>query len=462
MANYDLAGVSLPCNPEAERSVIGSLLIDNELVGEVVSILHPEHFYAEVSRGVYQAIFSLFTRGAKADIVTVIDECVMQSVFENAEAAKTYLVDVMNGVPTTKSISKYAAIVIEKYMLRTLILASKEIIDLASSNTESAEKVLDFAEQKIFDIREGVENRTLVPLSTIAYDQLKAFCDLVEQSKALGGKPIMSGLATGFTTLDDMISGLNRSDLVILAARPGMGKTSFALNIAVNVANKYKDKAVCIFSLEMSKEQLVSRMMSSEAQVSSDTMRTGKIGRENPDDVAKIMNVTQKLQTLDIYIDDTPGTNVSAIKAKLRRVKNLGLVIIDYLQLMNSVVDYHGNRVAEISEITRMLKIMAKELNVPVLALSQLTRAVEKRDDKRPMMSDLRDSGTIEQDADIIMFLYRNSQYNKEDPNQNVCECIISKNRHGETGKAYLGWFGEYTKFTNVTINEPPDGSQGK
>lgn len=462
MANYDLTGVALPYNPEAERSVIGSLLIDNELVGDIVNVLHPEHFYSEVNQGVYQAIFSLFTRGEKADIVTVIDECVMQSVFENAATAKTYLVDVMNGVPTTRSIATYAAIVIEKYMLRSLILACKDIIDLASSNTESAEKVVDFAEQKIFNIREGAENRTLVPLSSIAYDQLKAFCDLVEQSRENGGKPIMSGLATGFDHLDDMISGLNRSDLIILAARPGMGKTSFALNIAVNVANKYKNKAVCIFSLEMSKEQLVSRMMSSEAQVSSETMRTGKIGKENADDVAKIMNVTQKLQTLDIYIDDTPGTNVSAIKAKLRRVKNLGLVIIDYLQLMNSVVDYHGNRVAEISEITRMLKIMAKELNVPVIALSQLTRAVEKRDDKRPVMSDLRDSGTIEQDADIIMFLYRNSVYDETDPNKNICDCIVSKNRHGETGKSKLGWFGEYTRFTNVTIKQPPDAPQGK
>lgn len=455
MADYDLAGVALPYNPEAERSVIGALLIDNELVGDVVNILHPEHFYADVNRGVYQAIFGLFTRGQKADIVTVIDECVMQSVFENAAAAKTYLVDVMNGVPTTKSVTTYASIVIEKYLLRSLILASKEIIDLASSNTESAEDTVDFAEQKIFNIREGAENKTLVPLSTIAYDQLKVFCDLVEQSRENGGRPIMSGLATGFTDLDQKISGLNRSDLIVLAARPGMGKTSFALNIAVNVANKYKNKAVCIFSLEMSKEQLVSRMMSSEAQVSSDTLRTGKISKDNSDDITKILNVTQKLQTLDIYIDDTPGTNVSAIKAKLRRVKNLGLVIIDYLQLMNSVVNYHGNRVSEISEITRMLKIMAKELNVPVIVLSQLSRGTEKRDDKRPLMSDLRDSGTIEQDADIIMFLYRNSYYDATDPQKNICECLIAKNRHGETGMSTLGWFGEYTRFTNVMKNSP-------
>lgn len=457
MAAYELAGVALPCAPDAERSVIGSLLIDNELVGDIVNLLHPEHFYSDVNRGVFQAIFGLFSRGEKADIVTVADECIMQSVFENSGDARTFLVEVMKEVPSARSVSKYAAIVIEKYMLRSLILASKDIIDLAGGNPESAESAVDFAEQKIFDIREGVENKNLVPLRSIAYDQLKVFCDLVQQSRENGGKAIMSGLATGFTDLDNRISGLNRSDLIVLAARPGMGKTSFALNIAVNVANKYQNRSVCVFSLEMSKEQLVSRIMSSEAQVTSDTMRTGRIGKDNANDMQKIMNVTQRLQMLDIYIDDTPGTNVSQIKAKLRRVKNLGLVIIDYLQLMNSVVNYHGNRVSEISEITRMLKIMAKELNVPVIVLSQLSRGTEKRDDKRPLMSDLRDSGTIEQDADIIMFLYRNSYYDKQDENTRLCECIIAKNRHGETGTVNLGWFGEFTRFTNVEVKSPPN-----
>lgn len=458
MADYDLAGVSLPYNPEAERSVIGALLIDSELVGDVVNILHPEHFYADVNRGVFQAIFSLFSRGVKADIVTVIDECVMQSVFDNVDAAKTYLVDVMKGVPSTRSVTKYAAIVIEKYLLRSLILASREIIDVASGGAESAESAVDFAEQKIFNIREGAESKTLVPISSIAFDQLKAFCKLIEESKENGGKPVMKGLSTGFSDLDHRIFGLNRSDLIVLAARPGMGKTSFALNVAVNVANKYKNKAVCIFSLEMSKEQLVSRMMSSEAQVSNEVMRTGKLQRGSMEEFERIKKVTEGLQTLDIYIDDTPGTNVSAIKAKLRRVKNLGLVIIDYLQLMNSVVNYHGNRVAEISEITRMLKIMAKELNVPVVVLSQLSRGTEQRPDKRPLMSDLRDSGTIEQDADIVMFLYRNSYYDKTDPQQNVCECIVAKNRHGEVGTTKLGWLGEYTRFTELAYKEPGGG----
>lgn len=451
MADFDAAGLTLPYNPEAEQSVIGALLIDSELIGDVVQLIHPEHFYADVNKGVYQTIFNLFSHGEKVDIVTVINECVMQSVFENDAAAKNYLVAAMKGVPSPKSIMKYAAIVIDKYLLRSLILASKDIIDAAANGAEPAESVMDFAEQKIFNIREGVENKTLVPLSSIVYDQLKAFCDLVTQSRENGGKPIMSGLVTGFGDLDRRIFGLNRSDLIILAARPGMGKTSFALNIAVNVAKKYRDKSVCVFSLEMSKEQLVSRIMSSEAQVSTEIMRTGKLPAGSTEEMDRVIKITQGLQSLDIYIDDTPGTNVSAIKAKLRRVKNLGLIVIDYLQLMNSTGNYHGNRVSEISEITRSLKIMAKELNVPVIVLSQLARGTEQRPDKRPLMSDLRDSGSIEQDADIVMFLYRNSYYDKTDPNQNACECIVAKNRHGETGTVYLGWLGEYTKFTEAT-----------
>ena len=259
----------------------------------------------------------------------------------------------------------------------------------------------------------------------------------------------MTGISTGFTELDKRIFGLNKSDLIILAARPGMGKTSFAMNIATNVSKRFRDKQVCVFSLEMSKEQIVSRMMCSEALLPSDVMKTG---RSTPEQLNNVMVAADVLQHLEIYIDDTPGCNVTNIKSKLRRMKNLGVVIIDYLQLMTSVNNFHGNRVAEISEITRNLKIMAKELNVPVIALSQLARGPEQRPDKRPLLSDLRDSGSIEQDADIVMFLYRNSYYDKTDPNQNICECIVAKNRHGETGPVYLGWQGEYTKFTNVEV----------
>ena len=449
MADFEMDIPALPCNPEAEQSVIGAMLIDSELIGEAVQKVHSEHFYSVTNRGVYDAIFNLYTHGEKVDIVTVINECVMQSVFKDAAEAKKYLVNVMNSVPSPNTIMKYADIVIEKYLLRSLILASKEIIDSASG-AQSAESVMDFAEQKIFNIREGTENKTLVHILPILYDQLKQFNDLVELSAANGGKAIMSGLGTGFKDLDNKIYGLNRSDLIILAARPGMGKTAFALNMAVNVAKIYRDKAVCVFNLEMSKEQLVSRILSSEAMVSSEILRTGKVPSGSKEEMSRVVKITQGLESLRLYIDDSPVENVSSIKAKLRRIKNVGLVIIDYLQLMQGTGNYNGNRVTEVSDITRGLKIMAKELNVPVVVLSQLARGVESRNDKRPMLSDLRDSGSIEQDADIVMFLYRNSYYEKTDPNQNTCECIVAKNRHGEAGTVHLGWLGEYTRFTET------------
>lgn len=458
MANFDLAGLALPYNMEAEESVLGSMLIDAELIGDIVQIIHPEHFYSDVNRGVFEAIFSLYTNNRTVDFVTLIDECKLQGVFKDNAAATSYLSRVMKGVPSPRSAPKYARIVIEKYLLRTLILSCRDIIDAASNGSERADSVIDFAEQKIFEIREGIENRTLVPLSSVLYNELSVVCKLIEESQANGGKPVMSGLLTGFSDVDRMVYGLNRSDLIILAARPGMGKTSFALNIAVNVAKRYKDKAVCMFSLEMSKEQLVGRIMSSEARMPSEVMHTGKLPRGNAaEEMKRLVEVTQGLQTLNIYIDDTPGTNVSAIKSKLRRIKDLGLIIIDYLQLMNSTGNYNGNRVSEVSEITRSLKIMAKELNVPIIVLSQLSRSSEKREDKRPLMSDLRDSGSIEQDADIVMFLHRNSYYDSTDPRKNICECLVSKNRHGETGKVELGWFGEYTTFAEVVhTNQQP------
>ncbi len=459
MANFDLAGLALPYNIEAEESILGALLIDSELIGDIVQIIHPEHFYADVNRGVFEAIFSLYSNNRTVDFVTLVDECKLQGVFKDNAAANNYIVRVMNGVPSPRSAPKYAAIVIEKYLLRTLILACRDIIDAAANGSEHADSVIDFAEQKIFEIREGIENRTLVPISSVLYDQLKVVCELVTESQANGGKPIMSGLSTGFADVDRMIFGLNRSDLIILAARPGMGKTSFALNVAVNVAKKYRDKSVCVFNLEMSKEQLVGRIMSSEARVPSEVMHTGKLPRGNAqEELNRLITVTQGLQQLHIYIDDTPGTNVPAIKSKLRRIKDLGLVIIDYLQLMNSTSNYNGNRVSEVSEITRSLKIMAKELNVPVIVLSQLSRSSEKREDKHPMMSDLRDSGSIEQDADIVMFLHRNSYYDKTDPRQNICECLVAKNRHGETGTVELGWFGEFTTFAEIARSEPSGG----
>ena len=458
MADYDLTGINLPANAEAEESVLGAVLIKGELLGEVIGILHPEHFFVDQNRDIYTVMMQLYMSSEKIDIVTVGNACVRQGIFDRADESKRRLMEIMNGVPSYSSIIKYANIVIDNYLLRSLIFASKEIIDAANNSADTAEAVVDFAEQKIFDIRAGTENNSLTHIAGVVYDRVRAFSDLVKSSRENGGQPAMTGLATGYTELDKRIFGLNKSDLIILAARPGMGKTSFAMNIAANVAKHFRDKQVCVFSLEMSKEQIVSRMMCSEACLPSDAMKTGRCA---PEQLNNVMLAADVLQHLEIYIDDTPGCNVTNIKSKLRRMKNLGVVIIDYLQLMTSVNNFHGNRVAEISEITRNLKIMAKELNVPVIALSQLARGPEQRPDKRPLLSDLRDSGSIEQDADIVLFLYRNSYYDKTDPNQNICECLVAKNRHGETGTVYLGWQGEYTKFTNVEVKLIPQNNGG-
>ncbi len=455
MADYDLSGVNLPYNPDAEQSVLGCVLLDGGVLGEIVGTLHPEHFYAQLNRDIFAVMTQMYMTSERIDVVTVLDACMRQGVFESADDAKKYLATVMEAVPSVSSIAKYAGIVTEKYLLRSLILASKEIIDAASAGAENANDIVDYAEQRIYDIRAGVENKSLTHISGIVFDRVKALNELVKVTAANGGQPVMSGLPTGFLELDRRIFGLNRSDLLILAARPGMGKTSFAMNIAVNVGKKFRDKQICVFSLEMSKEQIVARMINSEALLPSEAMKTGKVAA---DKWKQIMESADMLSQLPIYIDDTPGCNVSSIKSKLRRMKNLGVVIIDYLQLMTAVSNFHGNRVAEISEITRQLKVLAKELNVPVIALSQLARGPEQRPDKRPLLSDLRDSGSIEQDADIVMFLYRNAYYDKTDPNQNVCECIVAKNRHGETGTAYLGWQGEFTRFTNVEVKYENNG----
>ncbi len=446
MAEYDLSGVNIPYNLDAEQSVLGTVLMDGEAMSELATILQPDHFYVAVNKAVYGVMLNMFITGERIDVVTVLEACMRQGIFETNEQAKEYLTRIMTAVPSISSVSKYAQIVVEKYMVRSLIFAAKEIIDNANEGAEDANTLIDFAEQKIFDIRSGAEIKGLTHISGIVLDRINALNDLYKQAKSGGGASI-TGLSTLYKELDKRIYGLNRSDLIILAARPGMGKTSFAMNIATNVGKKYQDTAIAVFSLEMSKEQIVSRMISSEASLTSEAMKTGVIPDEKWKDIGRAAEV---LSRLNIYIDDTPGITVAGIKAKLRRMKNLGLVVIDYLQLMSSTKNYNGNRVVEISDITRNLKIMAKELNVPVITLSQLARGPEQRPDKRPLLSDLRESGSIEQDADIVMFLYRNAYYDKTDPNVNACECIVAKNRHGEPGTVPLGWDGEFTRFTNA------------
>lgn len=449
MAGYDLSGMNLPFSLSAEQSVLGAILMNGNAINDVLGMLHPEHFYVEQNRSIFSVMLQMSMSSQTIDIVTVLENVMRQAVFETSEQAKEYLGQLMQAVPSISAVEKYAAIVRDKYILRSLIFAAKDIMDMANAGAEDVNELVDLAEQKIFEIRSSDDNKDLTHISGIVYDRLNALNDLVKSAAANGGQPVMTGQSTGFIEVDRKIFGLNPSDLIILAARPGMGKTSFAMNIAVNTAKRYRDKAVCVFSLEMSKEQIVARMLSSEALLPSDALKTGKMDMSKWSDV---MASAETLVQLPIYIDDTPGTTATAIKSKLRRIKNLGVVIIDYLQLMTSVKNYNGNRVAEISEITRNLKVLAKELNVPVIALSQLARGPEQREDKRPLLSDLRDSGSIEQDADIVMFLYRNAYYKKDDPNPNVSECIVAKNRHGETGTAYLGWNGEYTRFSNVEV----------
>ena len=447
MAEYDISGINLPYNLDAEQSVLGAVLLDGECMAEIATALQPEHFHIALHKDIYAVFLQMFLSGEKIDIVTALEKVMVQGIFETAEQAKEYLVRLTSAAPSIKSVAKYADIVTERYMVRSLIFAAKDIIDTANAGGESADTLVDFAEQRIFEIRSGAEVKGLTHISGIVLDRINALNELSRAANE--GGPAMTGLSTLFTGLDKRIHGLNKSDLIILAARPGMGKTSFAMNIATNVGKKYPDKAIAVFSLEMSKEQIVGRMISSEASLSSDQMRTGNISTEKWRDVGRAADI---LSRLNIYIDDTAGVNVAGIKSKLRRIKNLGLVIIDYLQLMSSTKNFGGNRVVEISDITRNLKIMAKELDVPVICLSQLARGPEQRPDKRPLLSDLRESGSIEQDADIVMFLYRNAYYDKTDPNVNACECIVQKNRHGETGTVALGWDGEYTRFTNAEL----------
>ncbi len=451
MAEYDLSGVNLPYNLDAEQSVLGAVLMDGDAMADIGTMLQPEHFHISLHKDIYAVMLQMFLSGERIDIVTVLDKVMRQGVFETGEQAKEYLAKLVSSVPSISSVDKYANIVAEKYMTRSLIFAAKDIMDTANTGGEDANTLVDYAEQRIYDIRSGSEIKGLTHISGIVLERINALDELSRTASESGG-PVMTGLSTLYTELDKRIHGLNKSDLIILAARPGMGKTSFAMNIATNVGKKYNDKAIAVFSLEMSKEQIVGRMISSEASLSSDQMRTGKISQEKWKDVGRAADI---LSRLNIYIDDTAGISVAGIKSKLRRVKNLGLVVIDYLQLMTSTKNYGGNRVVEISDITRNLKIMAKELNVPVICLSQLARGPEQRPDKRPMLSDLRESGSIEQDADIVMFLYRNAYYDKTDPNVNACECIVAKNRHGEPGTVPLGWDGEFTRFTNAALAPP-------
>lgn len=440
--DFDISSAELPYNLEAEQTVLGALLLDPESLSVAMNYIKPESFYVSKHRDLFAIIIRLFSLGVNADIITVINEAVKDGIFESSTAGKEYLAAVMEGVPTTKNIESYCKIVEEKYYTRSLITSAKEIIEAASAGQESAQQLLDFAEQKIYDIRKGKSVDGLVKIDEVV---LEAYDELGRKSGP--DKELYVGAKSGFADLDHVITGLSRSDLIIVAARPAMGKSVFALNLAANFARHNKDSEAVIFSLEMSKEQNVTRMLSSESFVELDYLMKGNI---SGDQWTKLAKGAESLSGMNIYLDDTAGITVPQMKAKLRRLKRPGLVIIDYLQLMNSSRRIE-NRVNEISEITRQLKLMAKELDIPVITLSQLSRAVESRTDKRPMLSDLRESGSIEQDADIVMFLYRDAYYNKDTPDPTLAECIVAKNRHGETGTVNLRFSGQYQLFTGVS-----------
>lgn len=427
---------------EAEQSVLGSVLIDSSCMNKVAEILiHADYFYLANHKVIYSTMLDMFTLGEPIDYVTVLDKIKTNDELDYSHF-KEYLLKLAQIVPTVSNAEFYADIVRDKYNVRILVNTAKEIIEDASNGETDASELLNSAEQKIFDIRRGKDTRGLQKVSEIVmqtFDRL----DMINFQDA--GEYI--GVPTGIKDLDRVIMGLNKSDLILLAARPGMGKTSFALNIAENVAIN-KGKKVAFFSLEMSKEQLVSRILSTKGQIPGQTLRLGKLSDKEWERLIEAGDIVSKSP---IYIDDTPGITIPEMKAKLRRLGKCDLVVIDYLQLMSSARRIE-NRVQEVSEITRNLKIMAKELDVPVLTLSQLSRASEQRTDHKPVLSDLRDSGSIEQDADIVLFLYREGYYDSaevdENQDRNSGECIVAKNRHGETRSVPLHWQGEYMRFT--------------
>lgn len=430
----------LPYSLEAEQSVLGAVLVDAGCLSEVMEHVRPECFYRRENALIFEIMLRLFTAAQPIDHITVLEHVLREKVFDSDSDARVYLAGLIQMLPSAANVGAYAAIVREKYYVRSLILAAREIVENARGGLADAQVLMDSAEQKIFDIRQGRESSRLHRIDSI-------ILEIYDRLQRLSGdeRELYAGIPTGFAALDRVITGLNKSDLILLAARPAMGKTAFALNIASNVALK-AGKKVVVFSLEMSREQLVERMLSSDASVRGDRMRTGEL---NAEDWVRLARSAQTLAKAPVYIDDTAGITVPEIKARLRRERDLGVVIIDYLQLMSSA-SRSENRVQVVSEITRSLKILAKDLSVPVIVLSQLSRGPEARTDHRPMLSDLRESGSIEQDADLVLFLYRDAYYNRESEEQNVAECIVAKNRHGGTGIVKMAWDGDHTRFSGL------------
>ena len=435
-----------PHDIEAEQAVIGSMLTDQDAVMTAVERLKSDSFYREDNKLIFEAIVNLYNRSEPIDLITVKDELTSMGNFEKVGGFQ-YLATLPDKVPTTANVQKYVNIVDEKATLRKLIKTANEIIDLGYNPTEDVEDIMAGAEKKIFDIIQNKNQKSYSPIKDVLIESFTKLEELYNQ------KSVVTGIPTGFIELDYKTAGLHGSDLILVAARPAMGKTAFALNIAANAAIR-ANVPVALFSLEMSKEQLVNRVLCMEAMVDSNKVRTGKL---EEDDWSKLAGVVGPLSESGIYIDDTPGISIMEIRTKCRKLKmekNIGLIVIDYIQLIQGSGKKNSSREQEISEISRSLKILAKELNVPVIALSQLSRAVEQRPEHRPMLSDLRESGAIEQDADIVMFLYRDDYYNPDSEDKDIAEVIIAKHRGGYTGTVKLLWMGSYTKFVNLANNQ--------
>ncbi len=432
----------------AEQAVLGSMMVDNDAVITAIEVLKPSDFYREDNKEIYSAMFELYSLGKHIDSITLSDQLKLRGTLDKVGGTE-YIVSLIDLVPTTSNIENYVKIVEEKSTIRQLIKTANEIIKIGYSQTEEVDTLIEKAQKDIFDI---LQDRNSKGYSSIKEILVTTF-DIIENT--FKNKSKVSGLETGFIDLDNQISGLNKSDLLIVAARPAMGKSAFVLNIATFVA-KHLKVPVMIFSLEMSKEQLVSRILCSESEIDSKKIKNADLTSE---DWLKLGNTSGELSNIPLYIDDTPGLSSAELRAKCRKAKlekNIGLVIIDYLQLMESKTK-GSSRQQEITEISRSLKILAKELSIPVIALSQLSRATESRIDHRPMLSDLRESGAIEQDADIVMFLHREDYYNPSSEKGNIAEVIVAKNRSGATGTIELAWIGEYTRFAN--LYKGPDGS---
>ncbi|GCD09414.1 replicative DNA helicase [Clostridium tagluense] len=433
---------SLPYNLEAEQSVIGSMLIDKTAISRVVEILNGDDFYRDSHKVIFNAIFDLYQKDTPIDMITLLEHLRSSEKLE-ASGGITYITEISNSIPSTANLSSYIKIVDDKSTLRKLIRASTEIMENCYNKQDDVEAVMDLAEQKVFNIAERKNSSDFEPMNTVLE---RGFLEI---ERIFNNKGETTGIPSGFPELDDKTAGFQKGDMILIAARPSMGKTTFALNLAEYAALR-EGKNVAIFSLEMSKEQLAYKLLCSEANVDMSKLRHGNLEDKDWENIAK---ASGPLAAAKIFIDDTAGTSVMDMRSKCRKLKmehGIDMIVIDYLQLMSG--SNPESRQQEVSEISRSIKALAKEMQCPVIALSQLSRAPEQRADHRPMLSDLRESGSIEQDADIVMFLYRDEYYDKETEDKNVAECIIAKQRNGPVGTVRLAWIGQFSKFARLDV----------